>query len=92
MCGQVQGLAVFPKGCSEGPWLQEVMLETCQWEEPGRSHQELEETWEDRAGARASRNFPIQPPSFAPPRPSLSSGSASTWSVGFFFLRSWMAA
>ena len=50
MCGQVQGLAVFPKGCSEGPWLQEVMLETCQWEEPGRSHQELEETWEDRAG------------------------------------------
>ena len=50
MCGQVQGLAVFPKGCSEGPWLQEVTLETCQWEEPGRSHQELEETWEGRAG------------------------------------------
>ena len=41
---------MFPKGCSEGPWLQEVTLETCQWEEPGRSHQELEETWEGRAG------------------------------------------
>ena len=28
MCGQVQGMVVFPKGCSEGPWLQEVTLES----------------------------------------------------------------
>lgn len=28
MCGQVQSLVVFPKGCSEGPWLQEVTSES----------------------------------------------------------------
>lgn len=37
-------------------------------------------------GPQASRSFPVQPPRFAPPRPSLSSGSTSTWSVGFVCL------